>query len=98
MANEQEILKIKKDLDERIRISNEFRQKGYYTQEEKEEAIKKVLELRFSDPNVMAIAVADNADGYTPPEYATDEMVLNEINKQIEYLKAKQANELWRNK
>ena len=52
-----------------------------------------MLELRYSDPNVMAIAIADNAGGYTPPELATVEMVFNEINKQIEYINAKLINE-----
>ncbi len=96
MVNEQEILKIRKDLEEREQISNKFKQKGYFTKEEKNEAIKKVTELRASDIVVNAIAFAENAKGSTPPELASDEMVFNEINKQIEFLKAKLANELGR--
>ena len=97
MANEQEILKIQKDLEERKRISNQFRQKGFYTKEEKDEAIKKTLDLRYSDINVMAIAVADNINGFTSPESASDEMVFNEINTQIDYLNAKMIHEIGRN-
>ncbi|MBQ7204185.1 MAG: hypothetical protein IJS03_09290 [Eubacterium sp.] len=97
MSNEQEILKTQKDIAERERISNKFKLKGYFSKEEKDEAIEKVLDLRYSDMNVMAIAVADNINGYTTPEAATDDMVFNEINKQIEFLKAKLVNEIEEN-
>lgn len=97
MTNKDEVLKIQKDIDERIKISNEFKQKGYYSKEEKDEAIKKVMELRASDKVVNAIAFAENAKGSVPPEAATDEMVFSEINKQINLLKAKLANEVGRN-
>lgn len=88
----QEQLSITKDLEERERISNQFRQKGFYTKEEKDEAINKVMELRKTDVVVNSIAIAENSKGSVPPKYATDEMVFNEINKQIELLKAKLIN------
>lgn len=93
----QEQLSITKDLEERERISNQFRQKGFYTKEEKDEAINKVMELRKADVVVNSIATAENSKGSVPPEYATDEMVFNEINKQIDYLSAKLINEVGRN-
>ena len=96
MANEQEILKIQKDLEERKQISNQFRQKGFYTKEEKDEAINKVMELRQADVVVNAIANIENAKNSVPPENATDVMVFNEINKQIDYLNAKLIHEIGR--
>lgn len=44
----------------------------------------------------MAIAVADNINGFTSPELASDEMVFNEINKQIDYLNTKLIHEIGR--
>ena len=97
MADYKEISNIEKDIKDREDLINKYKAKGYFYEHEKDEAIKKVMELRYSDVVVMTIAVTENAKGYVSAEDATDEMVFNEINKQIEFLNAKLANEFGRN-
>lgn len=97
MTDNEKKLEIEKDIKDREDLINKYKAKGCFSKHEKDEAIKKVMELRASDEVVNAIALAENAVNSVPPEQATDEMVFNEINKQIEFLNAKLANEFGRN-
>ncbi len=75
-----------KDISERKKLIEEYKAKGYLN---REDAIKKIIELRSSDPDVSKVTTERLIVSSIPFDKATDEAIATELQMQIDILSLK---------
>ena len=101
MNNNQDyagIINKSKEINDRQQIINEFIKKRFLYKNEREEAIKKIKELRASDEKVLSVAILEQANGSIPLVQASDEALVVELDNQIKLLKTELIEENGDNK
>ena len=88
--NMYDAVSLARDIKERKNIIDTFFRYGYL---DRDNAIKKILELRKSDVEVAAIADAQQINGSIPIVCASDQQLVLELNNQLEILNAKLLNQ-----
>lgn len=87
--NMYDAVSLARDIKEREDIIDTFNRYGYL---DRDNAMKKITELRFSDIEVGMIALAQQASGSIPLVSALDSQLVLELNNQLTILKAKLLN------
>ena len=79
-----------KDISERNQLLQDYQRTGWL---DRDKAIRKIRELRATDIKVATAAAMTPARNQIPFDQASDQMIANELQGQLEYLVMKAANQ-----
>lgn len=85
---------LSKDMAERERIIKLYKNTGYL---DREDAIKKIKELRVTDGDVATVTAIKLAQNSVPFEHATNEALIMELQMQVDILAGKSLRNLGKN-
>lgn len=88
--NNYDAVSLAREIKERKDIIDSFNRYGYL---DRDNAIKKILELRSSDMDVAVAANVQQINGSIPIVCASDQQLVFELNSQLNILKAKLFNQ-----
>ena len=83
--NEKKTL-IENDIKDREELINKFKVKGYFLKSEREDAIRKIKELRITDQNVAKVTALKITPNSVTFDKAPDGLVASELQMQVNIL------------